>query len=102
LQRRQNGLLLERKGSFFTQYDPTINAQMFNSFSTAAFRMGHTLIRDTFALLSPSFNRTAFDSPNELDTRDFFNPDRFYQPGDNAYGGILLGLLRNFARNFDA
>ena len=97
----QEGILLEPKGKFFKGYNVSVDAQCTNAFSTAALRMGHSLIRDTFVLLGTNFARSQFDEPNELQVKDFFNPDRFYQAGDNAYGGILLGLFRVFARNVD-
>ena len=101
LQRRKEGIFLEPKGKFFKGYNVSADAQCTNAFSTAAFRMGHSMIRDTFVLLGTNFARSQFDQPNELQTKDFFNPYRFYQAGDNAYGGILLGLFRTFARNVD-
>ncbi|CAH3188433.1 unnamed protein product, partial [Porites lobata] len=99
--REKLGLLLEPKGKFFKGYNVSVDAQCTNAFSTAALRMGHSLIRDTFFLLDTNFGIAGFDKPNRLETRDFFNPDRFYQAGDNAYGGILLGLIRFFAQNVD-
>ncbi|XP_068680245.1 peroxidasin-like [Montipora foliosa] len=44
------GILLEPAGTFFTRYDPHVFPDIFNSFSTAALRMGHTLIRGDFRL----------------------------------------------------
>ena len=79
----------------------SVDAQCTNAFSTAALRMGHSLIRNTFVLLDTNFRRAGFDKPNILKTRDFFSPDRFYQAGDNAYGGILLGLITFSAQNVD-
>lgn len=101
LQRNSTGLLLLQGNQTFDQYSPNISVQMINSFSTAAFRMGHTLIRQDFPLLNPNFQRNGFGQPDAILTRDFFNPSRFYQPGRNVFGGILLGLARIRARQFD-
>ena len=96
-QRRSEGLLLEPEGAFFTGYDPTVNPEIINSFATAALRMGHTLIRDRFNLISPLGRRAGF-----VNVRDFFNPVVFFnERGINAYGGIMRGLTGIRARNFD-
>ena len=95
-QRRSSGLLLEPDGTFFTGYDPTVNPEMRNPFSTAALRMGHSLIRNTFALRPVS----AFNQPSSIQVSDMFNPIRFYEE-ENVYGGIFEGLTRLEARNFD-
>ncbi|CAH3160424.1 unnamed protein product, partial [Porites lobata] len=50
--RKQFGVLLKPKGKFFTGYDPEVNVQCTNVFSTSALRMGHSLIRAVFDLRS--------------------------------------------------
>ena len=100
-QRDNAGLSLVPDGQFFTGYDPTVNPEMINSFSTAAFRFGHSLIRNAFALLDRRFSRQGFGEPTDIPTRDFFNAERFFRPGNNAYGGILLGLIRQLSQQID-
>ena len=77
-------------------YDPAVNPEMNNGFSTAALRMGHTLIRNTFPLRP----FRAFNRPRFIQVRDMFNPIRFFEE-ENVYGGILGGLTSVTARNFD-
>jgi len=95
------GLSLVPDGQFFTGYDSTVNPEMINSFSTAAFRFGHSLIRNAFALFDRRFSRQGFGEPTDIPTRDFFNAERFFRPGNNAYGGILLGLIRQLSQQID-
>ena len=86
---------------FFTGYDPGVTAAMINSFSTAALRMGHTLIRNDFVLLNSRFQRMGFGDPSEIPTRTFFDPSRFFVPGGNVFGGILIGLFRTRSQQVD-
>ena len=67
---------------------------MINSVPTAALRMGHTLIRNTFALRNSRFGRRGFRQPgSEIPVADFFNPAPLFERGNNPFGGILLGLV---------
>jgi len=101
LQREREGLLLEPLGKFFEGYDSAKNPEMLNSFSTAALRMGHTLIRNTFPRLNSRFRAQGFGRLNAIPVRDFYNPAPFFQEGNNPYGGILLGLVGRLAQQFD-
>ena len=100
LQREREGLLLEPPGQFFEGYNPSKNPEMINSFSTAALRMGHTLIRNTFVLLNSRFRAQGF-SQQFIPVRDFYNPAVFFREGNNPYGGILLGLVGRLAQQVD-
>ena len=100
LQRIAKGLLLEPRGKFFTGYKPGVSPAIFNSFSTAALRMGHSLVRGDFRL--PVFGVRRRRQP-ELDVSDFFNPSPLYEPirGQNPYGLIIRGLRLDSMRRVD-
>ena len=91
---------MEPPGQFFEGYDPSKNPEMVNSFSTAALRMGHTLIRNTFLLLDRQFRAQGF-SQLFIPVKDFYNPAVFFREGNNPYGGILIGLVGILARQVD-
>ncbi|XP_028417594.1 eosinophil peroxidase-like [Dendronephthya gigantea] len=78
-------------------YNPNVNPDLLNAFSTAAFRFGHTLIRPTFDVLDKNFNPKQGVSPLPL-AHLFFNTS-FLR--DNGIDGLLLGLLANSSENFD-
>lgn len=40
--------LLPRTSGFFTAYNDTINGNVFNEFSTAAYRYGHSMVAHWF------------------------------------------------------
>ena len=100
LQRKAEGLLLEPRGKFFKGYDPDVSPAIINSFSTAALRMGHSLVRGDFRL--PVFGVPRRRQP-ELDVSDFFNPSPLYEPirGQNPYGLIIRGLRLDSMRRVD-
>lgn len=99
-QRRNAGVLLEPRGEFFTGYDPHVSPAMFNVFSTAALRMGHTLIRGEFQLDVRGSNNA---NDPELDSGDFFNPAPLFEKiqGFNPYGLIIRGLALDPAHEID-
>lgn len=98
----KEGLCLEPRGQFYNGYSPSANAEMINSVPTAALRMGHTLIRNTFALRNSKFGSGGFGQPgSEISVADFFNPGPLFERGNNPFGGILLGLVRFPSRAVD-
>ena len=57
-------------------YDSTCNPGIFNEFSTAAFRFGHSLIRPMLTRMSPDWR----EMHSHIRLRDgFFNPDMLYE-----------------------
>ncbi|XP_078362045.1 peroxidasin homolog [Oculina patagonica] len=97
--RKNAGVMLEPDGQFFEGYDPAARPEMFNVFSTAALRMGHTLIRDDFAI--DNGTRPVRDLPRVA--LDFFKPEFLFDDSFNInpYGGIFLGLVLDRALQFD-
>ncbi|XP_073996346.1 uncharacterized protein [Rhodnius prolixus] len=84
---RKYDLTLLSEG-YFKGYDPTCDVTVFNEFSAAAFRFGHSLLRPNFRRASPDFSIR--EPPVRL--RDhFFNPEILYKPG--LINEILLGLI---------
>ena len=98
-QRRAEGILVQRQG-FFRGYDRGVSPAIINSFSTAALRMGHSLVRDDFRL---AVRGVARRRQPRLDVSDFFNPSPLYEPirRQSPYGLILKGLRSDSMRKVD-
>ena len=81
----------------YSGYNSDVNASVPNSFATAAFRFGHTLIRPTFARLD---NKNKPLSIGSLGLREsFFNPLQYFISGGTD--PILRGLLEEKSREVD-
>lgn len=90
-----NGTILELIGmlplstGYFTGYDPYVRPMIRNAFATAAYRMGHSLMRDTFFF-------DGFDS--DLHTQ-FNKPDHIYK--ESGIEKCTRGLYQNSAQSID-
>jgi len=81
------GLRLQAEG-YYSGYDSNCPANVYNEFSTAAFRFGHSLIRPQLARMDNKYNGM---SPH-IKLRDaFFDSDMLYKP--LMVDEILRGLL---------
>ncbi|XP_023246916.1 peroxidasin homolog [Copidosoma floridanum] len=81
------GLKLLPQG-YYKEYLPTCNPSILNEFATAAFRIGHSLLRPHIPRMDRSYRN--IDPPILL--RDgFFNPDMLYQP--EMIDEIIRGLV---------
>lgn len=81
------GLKLLPQG-YYKEYSPTCNPSMLNEFATAAYRIGHSLLRPHLPRMDANYKN--IDPPILL--RDgFFNPDMLYQNGmvDEMIRGLM-------------
>lgn len=81
----------------YNGYKPSVNPQIFNEFSTAAFRMGHTLINGTIIRMDNNGKET---KEGNISLRDaFFNPFVVeYAGGIDAY---FKGMATQVQQEFD-
>ena len=76
-------------------YNSKINPGILNSFSTAAFRFGHSLIRPTFDRLDAHYNPTG----DPLPLRHLFSNNTFMRK--HGIDELVLGLLGNSSETVD-
>ncbi|XP_029671831.1 uncharacterized protein LOC115240676 isoform X2 [Formica exsecta] len=81
------GLKLLPQG-YYKEYSPTCNPSVLNEFASAAFRIGHSLLRPHLPRMDRNYQN--IDPPILL--RDgFFNPDMLYQ--ENMIDEMICGLM---------
>lgn len=83
--------------SEYTGYDPSVNPNIANEFSTAAYRFGHSLLSPELQLLDE--NGEVIESGNVSLSEAFFRPDQVEAIGVDA---ILRGASTQLAQELDS
>jgi Ca2+-binding RTX toxin-like protein len=81
----------------FSSYNPDLNAGVSLEYSQAAFRFGHSQLRETLDVLDPNGSLTANVQKIALQTA-FLNPQGF---ADNGPAAVSLGLARQVSNEID-
>lgn len=81
----------------YTGYNPTVDGSMNTSFSTAAFRIGHTMLNEQLLRFNADGSEFAGGPLNLF--QQFFNPSSITGPG--ALDATVRGLARQQANEID-
>lgn len=94
-QRQQYDLVLKTRG-YYTGYDSTVDAGIINSFAAAAYRFGHSQIRNVIKRLG-MYHRQFKD----IDMKEFINPIPVYDNSNGGVDSILRGLASARSESVD-
>lgn len=87
--------LKPRASGYFTKYNANTKPQIRNSFAAAAFRFGHSMIRDKVA-----YRKTGQTTRQEYLFRTFLRPELIYSPLGGV-DGVTRGLYEAAAQSVD-
>jgi hypothetical protein len=104
-------LLPLNTNSYFTGYNSNVSPQITGEFATSAYRMGHSLMRQTLSMSNiyqnfiqnngggPGTGPNQFFPPYQL-YQSFFQSDLAYNNNTEGLNGVLLGILNDPAWQF--
>jgi len=85
------------RDEYYTGYDETIDPSIANEFSSAAFRFGHTMIRNSFSRAGPKHKKIDQVGLDKI----LFRPVEAYNEKTGGIDGFLFGLLNDQAAKYD-
>ncbi|XP_052080790.1 peroxidase-like [Mytilus californianus] len=87
--------LKPKSSGYFTHYDTTTKPQIRNGFSAAAFRFGHSMVRQRLA-----YNGPLHSNQNPLLHNEFLRPDKIYDV-NGGISSVTRGLYEEFSQKVD-
>ena len=98
IQRNTYNLILQEAG-YFEGYNDSVNPSAINSFATAAFRLGHSMVRNEYSRHGPTPYNRPFD-PVPLKSH-YDNPVPFYDVCQGGVDALFRGLFADPGQTVD-